>query len=475
MLPLDDRRFERFNPISRAGRRSSAAPRSSSTAAWDACPRTRSSRSRTARTRSRPRSRSSGGRQRRHHQPGRRVRRLRALRQGRAGPAVTTSSGCSSSRSTATSRSRPASIRCGWSSPTTAVVSARRNRHALRRRRGGRPGSRGRDGPDALLGRRDDRRRQRYRDAGQRRLRIEGQRVHGDGSLGAARHRRGGRGRGPDLARGSLADRDGGRGNRRMGQSSTEAQTDRVACPAHRRRPACVGSRGTFAMGSVAFYPEERPVHRVSVDGFWMDETPVTAADFRQFVRDTKYVTVAERPLDPSDTRTPTPTCSSPARSSSTARRGRSTSTTWNWWAYLPGAFWKRPGRRGRRSTAATVIGRSRGLRGRGGVRGVGREGAADRVGVGVRRARWARRSGLRLGRRPFSGRQGDGEHLAGRVPWQNLELDGFRGTSPVGSFPPNGYGLYDITGNVWEWTSDWYVPRHRTRSRAVLRPGQRA
>ena len=56
---------------------------------------------------------------------------------------------------------------------------------------------------------------------------------------------------------------------------------------------------GTFAMGSEDFYPEERPVHRVAVDGFWMDEHPVTAAEFRRFVRETRYVTVAERPLDP--------------------------------------------------------------------------------------------------------------------------------------------------------------------------------
>ena len=80
---------------------------------------------------------------------------------------------------------------------------------------------------------------------------------------------------------------------------------------------------GTFAMGSEDFYPEERPVHRVAVDGFWMDETPVTAAQFRRFVRETKYVTLAERPLESVLYPDADPEPSFPARSSS-ARRGPS-------------------------------------------------------------------------------------------------------------------------------------------------------
>ena len=66
--------------------------------------------------------------------------------------------------------------------------------------------------------------------------------------------------------------------------------------PASKREGMAWIPGGTFAMGSEDFYPEERPVHHVQVDGFWMDETPVTAADFRRFVRETKHVTVAERP-----------------------------------------------------------------------------------------------------------------------------------------------------------------------------------
>ena len=82
---------------------------------------------------------------------------------------------------------------------------------------------------------------------------------------------------------------------------------------------------GTFLMGSEDFYPEERPVHPVSVDGFWMDEHPVTVAEFRRFVKATGYVTMAERPLDPADYPDADPRCSSPARSCSIGRAGRST------------------------------------------------------------------------------------------------------------------------------------------------------
>ena len=157
-------------------------------------------------------------------------------------------------------------------------------------------------------------------------------------------------------------------------------------------RMRCVPG-GTFAMGSEDFYPEERPVHRVAVDGFWMDEHPVTAAEFRRFVRETGYVTVAERPLDPARVpRRRSRPARARARSSSARPRARSTSTT----TATGGSTCRAragSGRaaRARRSTAATGTGRARRLRGRRGVRGLGRQGAADRGGVGVRRARRAR------------------------------------------------------------------------------------
>jgi sulfatase modifying factor 1 len=220
---------------------------------------------------------------------------------------------------------------------------------------------------------------------------------------------------------------------------------------------------GEFLMGSEDFYPEERPVHRVAVDGFWMDERPVTAAEFRRFVRETGYVTVAERPLDPEQYPGARPELLVPG---SSVFRGTTAPVnlddTRNWWEYVPGAYWKQPGGKG-----TTINGRDR--------HPVVHVACEDAEGY----ASWA---GKELPTEPeweFAARGGlegavfawgdehfpDGKAMAntwqGEFPWQNLKLDGYEGTSPVGSFPPNGYGLYDITGNVWEWTSDWYAQRH--------------
>ena len=101
-------------------------------------------------------------------------------------------------------------------------------------------------------------------------------------------------------------------------------------------------------MGSEDFYPEERPVHQVAVDGFWMDELLVTAADFRRFVRETKYVTVAERPLDPASYPDADPELLVPGSLVFRKTSGPVSLDDYrNWWEYLPGATWKRPGGRG--------------------------------------------------------------------------------------------------------------------------------
>jgi formylglycine-generating enzyme len=220
---------------------------------------------------------------------------------------------------------------------------------------------------------------------------------------------------------------------------------------------------GSFRMGSEAFYPEERPVHRVSVDGFWIDRYPVTAAEFRRFVRATGYVTVAERPLDPGDYPDADPALLKPGALVFRQTPGPVDLTDYrHWWRYVPGASWKRPAGPG-----STINGRDRHP-----VVHVACEDAEAYAAWAGKElpteAEWERAARGGLENAVFA--WGD-EHLPGgrpaantwqgEFPWQNLVLDGYAGTSPVGSFPPNGYGLFDMTGNVWEWTSDFYTPRH--------------
>ena len=219
---------------------------------------------------------------------------------------------------------------------------------------------------------------------------------------------------------------------------------------------------GTFAMGSEAFYPEERPVHPVTVGGFWMDETPVTAAQFRRFVRETKYTTLAERPLDPEQYPDADPELLVPG--SLVFRRTAGPvdlDDHRNWWEYLPGAYWKHPGGKG-----TTTNGRDRHP-----VVHIAYEDAGAYASWAGKElpteAEWeyAARGGLdgatfAWGDEHFPGGKPMANTWQGEFPWQNLELDGYGGTSPVGSFPPNGYGLYDMTGNVWEWTTDRFASR---------------
>jgi sulfatase modifying factor 1 len=224
---------------------------------------------------------------------------------------------------------------------------------------------------------------------------------------------------------------------------------------------------GTFRMGSDRHYPEEAPVHSVTVDGFWIDRTPVTNRQFKEFVNATGHVTEAQIVPDAKDypgalasmlyagslVFSPLPRITDPR--------------DWSqWWTFMRGANWRHP--YGPKSNL---------------------KGLDDHPVVHVSfsdalaYARWAGKDLPAEAEWEFAARGGlDGEeyawgntltpggrHMAntwqGSFPVQNLCEDGFARTSPVTAFPPNGYGLYDMIGNVWEWTSDWWSPKHEAEA----------
>jgi formylglycine-generating enzyme len=220
---------------------------------------------------------------------------------------------------------------------------------------------------------------------------------------------------------------------------------------------------GRFAMGSADFYPEEQPVHEVEVDGFWIDERPVTVREFRRFVKETGYVTVAEQPLDPDRYPDADPALLVPGSLVFRPTRGPVDLRDYrNWWSYVPGACWHRP--EGPGSDTYT--------RARHPVTHVAHEDAeayAEWAGKALpTEAEWERAARGGLDGAVYAWGDDaypDGTPMAntwqGEFPWQNTLQDGYAGTSPVGSFPPNGYGLLDACGNVWEWTVDWFTSDH--------------
>ncbi len=219
-------------------------------------------------------------------------------------------------------------------------------------------------------------------------------------------------------------------------------------------------SGGTFLMGSEDFYPEEGPVRSVAVDGFWMDTKTVTAAQFRRFVRETGYVTVAERELEPADYPDADPELLVPGSLVFRKASGPIPLADFRaWWEYVPGASWKRPGGPG-----TTINGRDHHPV----VHVAFEDATAYATWAGKElptEAEWeyAARGGLDgaafvWGDEELPSGVPGANTWQGRFPWENLKLDGYEGTSPVGSFPPNGHGLFDMAGNVWEWTTDFFT-----------------
>lgn len=216
---------------------------------------------------------------------------------------------------------------------------------------------------------------------------------------------------------------------------------------------------GAFLMGSNHHYPEEAPAHRVAVAGFWIDRHAVTNQEFKRFVDATGYVTLAERPADPADYPGAKPELLVPSSVMfRKAAKPVDMHDHYNWWTYVAGADWRHP-----RGPASSL----QGLWKHPVVHVAFEDAQAYAAWAGKElpsEAEWefAARGGLDGAEFCWGDEfMANGRHLAntwqGEFPWQNRLDDGYEWTAPVGSFPANGYGLYDMAGNVWEWTTDWY------------------
>jgi formylglycine-generating enzyme len=217
----------------------------------------------------------------------------------------------------------------------------------------------------------------------------------------------------------------------------------------------------TFAMGSSDHYREEVPVHRVEVDGFWIETHEVTTLRFSRFAEETGYVTVAERPLDPADFPGAPAENLVPGSLVFTRTSGPVDLRHLNqWWIWTPGANWRHP-----EGPASSLAGREDHP-----VVHMAHEDAqayAAWVGKALpTEAEWelAARGGLDgaayvWGAEPERPDERLANYWHGDFPWRSDP--GYGTTAAVGSHPPNEYGLYDMAGNVWEWTSDWYTAQH--------------
>src|ERR1700722_5785938 len=213
--------------------------------------------------------------------------------------------------------------------------------------------------------------------------------------------------------------------------------------------------------GGMNAMKDSRPIHRVYVDGFWMDKTDVTNEEFAKFVKATSYVTVAERKPKAEDfPGAPPENLVAGAVVFSPPDHAVPLNDQFQWWAYVHGATWRHP-----TGPKSSIVGKEKFP-----VVQIAYEDAEAY-------AHWAKKRLPTEAEFEFAARGGltgkpfvwgdsfrpDGKYMAntfqGHFPNKNTSDDGFSATSPVTKFPPNGYGLYDMAGNVWQWTSDWYRP----------------
>jgi formylglycine-generating enzyme len=257
----------------------------------------------------------------------------------------------------------------------------------------------------------------------------------------------------------------------------TKANADsipRVAAEPHDKDAAAPAGMvwiagGEFTMGTsdLRSFPNERPAHKVQVEGFWIDEQDVTNVEFAKFIEATGYVTTAEKKPDWEELKKQLPP-GTPKPDESVLVAGSLVFTPTSrpvplsdlsaWWRWVPGACWRHP-----EGPGSTVAGRENHPV----VQVSWDDAVAYAKWAGKRlptEAEWEFAARGRLEEKRYV--WGDefrpgGKHLAntwqGLFPVTNTAEDGFVGTSPVKSFPPNGYGLCDMAGNVWQWCSDWY------------------
>jgi formylglycine-generating enzyme len=220
---------------------------------------------------------------------------------------------------------------------------------------------------------------------------------------------------------------------------------------------------GTFSMGSNSFYREERPVRTERTEGFWIDRCPVTNGEFGRFADETGYVTFSERVPTAEMYPDAAPEFLVPG-SLVFVKPPRPVSLRDHraWWAYVPGANWRQPNG----PNSSIVYKENHPV-----VHVTYEDACAFAAWAGKElpdEAQWefAARGGLEGAAYPWGDAANpEGRHMAntwqGRFPFENLSEDGYEGTSPVDAFPPNGYGLHDMVGNVWEWTTSPYAPNN--------------